>query len=201
MSRSVCSFQESVGSSLNSSVGRSPDGRGSAPRRAAPRDGPRTRTGPVAGSGRALRRARARPAADRGREPRSRTPSAGTAGRRAGTPRPGTRPARPARPIVCGSRTDPAGGLESGSKSGRAVQLNASPSHDACQPLEGPVAVLLEDLHWADPGTVVALRAIGRRLGASAGRAPRNLPALAAVAGAGATDQRVASTGHASCSA
>jgi DNA-binding CsgD family transcriptional regulator len=31
--------------------------------------------------------------------------------------------------------------------------------------LEGPVVVLLEDLQWADPGTVVALRALGRRLG------------------------------------
>jgi hypothetical protein len=30
--------------------------------------------------------------------------------------------------------------------------------------LEGPVAVVLEDLHWADPATVVALRALGRRL-------------------------------------
>jgi class 3 adenylate cyclase/DNA-binding CsgD family transcriptional regulator len=30
--------------------------------------------------------------------------------------------------------------------------------------LEGPVLVWLEDLHWADSGTVVALRALGRRL-------------------------------------
>jgi DNA-binding CsgD family transcriptional regulator len=30
--------------------------------------------------------------------------------------------------------------------------------------LERPVAVVIEDLQWADPGTIVALRAIGRRL-------------------------------------
>jgi predicted ATPase len=30
--------------------------------------------------------------------------------------------------------------------------------------LQRPVAVVLEDLHWADPATVVALRALGRRL-------------------------------------
>ena len=30
--------------------------------------------------------------------------------------------------------------------------------------LEGPVAIVLEDLHWADPATVVALHALGRRL-------------------------------------
>ena len=27
-----------------------------------------------------------------------------------------------------------------------------------------PLRIVLEDLHWADPGTVVALRALGRRL-------------------------------------
>ena len=30
--------------------------------------------------------------------------------------------------------------------------------------LRGPVAIVLEDLHWTDPETVVALRALGRRL-------------------------------------
>jgi predicted ATPase len=30
--------------------------------------------------------------------------------------------------------------------------------------LNGPVLIMLEDLHWADAGTVVALRALGRRL-------------------------------------
>lgn len=30
--------------------------------------------------------------------------------------------------------------------------------------LHGPVAIVLEDLHWADEGTVAALRAVGRRL-------------------------------------
>jgi predicted ATPase len=30
--------------------------------------------------------------------------------------------------------------------------------------LHGPVAIVLEDLHWADAATVVALRALGRRL-------------------------------------
>ncbi len=30
--------------------------------------------------------------------------------------------------------------------------------------LDGPILIRVEDLHWADPGTVVALRALGRRL-------------------------------------
>src|SRR5204862_199738 len=30
--------------------------------------------------------------------------------------------------------------------------------------LRGPALIVIEDLQWADPGTVVALRALGRRL-------------------------------------